>query len=171
MSNTQQSRGMTQEDRGALGRGGRIDMSRRGGNGRPGFGGGFGRGLGSQGRGRGLENTGMGMLIGALVDRRPRDQNSSQPPSTQPQPYHSNEQRHQQDERRDMQPQGHSEIGDRNRGGINPLQQRGGPSGSRHDATEHPLAMLNPLVGIKRILKQVSYLWANYLVRSPTNSL
>jgi hypothetical protein len=138
--------------------------------GRSGFGGGIGGGFGR--RGRGLENTGMGMLIGALVDRGSRSQSSNQPqPPQQPLPpqqyqgHYPDEKGYPQDEREYMQQQGRPGMGGpemmtSQRGGMIPSQQHAGPHGpgygrSRLDATDNPLALLNPIVGIKRILKQV----------------
>ena len=142
------------------------DMYGRDMYGRPGFGGGFGR------RGRGLENTGMGMLIGALVDRGSRSQssNQSQPPQQslppqQYQGYHPDEKYYPQEERQFMQqPRQPGMMGpgvtDPVSAGIMPPQQRGAPYGpgygrGRPDPMDNPLALLNPIVGVKRILKQV----------------
>jgi hypothetical protein len=144
------------------------DMYGRDFYGRPGVGGGFGRpGFGRGfGRRRGLENTGVGMLIGALVDRGSRGQSSSQrPPPQQQPPYYPDEKRQPQDDRHVRQQGQPGMVGPGmgpGRGGMAPPPQRGGPYGYRYgrgrlDQTDNPIALLNPIVGIKRILKQVSY--------------
>jgi hypothetical protein len=143
---------------------------------RPGFGGGLGRGFGSRG---GLENSGVGMIIGAIVDRVSRGQSSNQPPPPQP---HGGQQRSQYDQDRQFQddrnyappqgqpamsppPQPNAPYGSGRASGYGPANGPGygpryGPGYGRDrvDASNNPIAMLNPIVGIKRILKQVRWL-------------
>lgn len=116
---------------------GRDGYSRKGLDG--GLIGGFGGGSLGQ-RGRGLENTGVGMLIGSLVERH-RNQSRGGPQGGQ-QSY-ADEKRSLQDERQYSQQQGQGSMG----------LGRGG----RGNGMDHPLAMLNPIMGIQRILKQVRY--------------
>jgi len=113
--------------------GGQTDM-----HGRQGFGGGLG--------GRGIENTGMGMLIGSLVDRG-RTANGD---FGNRQRYHANDRHDLQQERKPMTEQGRGTMIQQPTAGFG--QGRGGGFGG----IDNPIAALNPIMGIKRMLKEVS---------------
>ena len=112
------------------------DMYGRDMYGGPGFGGGLGGGFGR--RGRGLEKTGMGVLIGALMDRGFRSQSSQLPQQPLPpkphQSYNPDENRYPQDEMKYIQQQEQpgmmsSEMVSLERGGMMAPQQREGLCG------------------------------------------
>lgn len=133
-----QSRTMNMPGRGG-GLGGMGGMRGRGSSQRGGLDGGLGRSIG---RGGGPVN----MLVGALLDRGSRGQSFGQ--SSHPQQQYKED----QNDRQYVYSQGQSKM-------SQPLQDRGhrmpGNDGDRFSLANNPISNLNPLMGIKRILKQV----------------
>jgi hypothetical protein len=122
----------------------------RDGYGRDGFGrGGFGR--------VGLGGGPLG-LIGSLVDAGSRSLSKSQP--AMPDPNNGGEERDLRDGDQYSQQQDQARMQGPGRGDMMGPGRGGRPNGygpGRGGAMDNPLALLNPLTGITRILKQVRY--------------